>query len=63
MTASCVDPEATIQVKIVDYANTAVSRPEVTSGTIMLLSHEAFDVLVNTTGGAPTTTINIEFQQ
>lgn len=60
---SCANPD-TIQVKIVDYANTAVSSPQVNPGTTMLLSNTAFEMLVNVSnGGSLPSSINIEYQE
>ncbi|KMT02958.1 hypothetical protein BVRB_8g195280 [Beta vulgaris subsp. vulgaris] len=62
---SCAMTDA-IQVKIVDYANSAVSQPVVTPGTTMLLSNNAYDMLVNSSSStslSDTSIINIEFQQ
>ncbi|KAL9242411.1 hypothetical protein vseg_016406 [Gypsophila vaccaria] len=64
---SCVDVDATIQVTIVDYANTAVSQPDTTSGATMFLSDVAFEALVNDdssgTFASSSPSINIVFIQ
>ncbi|XP_074269040.1 EG45-like domain containing protein [Silene latifolia] len=52
---SCLNQGSTIQVKIVDYANTAVSRPVITSGTTVYLSDVAFKALVNDSSESTTT--------
>ncbi|MFQ6642499.1 hypothetical protein Gotur_018657 [Gossypium turneri] len=54
---TCV-PDQTIQVKIVDYAPTALSPPSAQSTTIVL-SETAFGGITN----IPMDSINIEFQQ
>ncbi|KAK5824493.1 hypothetical protein PVK06_019268 [Gossypium arboreum] len=54
---TCV-PDQTIQVKIVDYAPTALSPPSAQSTTIVL-SETAFGGITN----VPLDSINIEFQQ
>ncbi|KNA13108.1 hypothetical protein SOVF_119760, partial [Spinacia oleracea] len=60
--ASCENPE-TIQLKIVDYANSAVSHPLLTPATTMLLSNTAYAMLLNlSSSSSPPSSINIEFQ-
>ncbi|XP_027333680.1 putative EG45-like domain containing protein 1 [Abrus precatorius] len=54
---TCV-PDQSIQIKIVDYADTAVS-PSSAGGTTIVLSDKAFGTIANTSA----TLINIEFQQ
>lgn len=54
---TCI-PEQSIQIKIVDYASTAVSPPSA-AGTAMVLSDKAFATIAN----ASASLINIEFQQ
>ncbi|KAJ1390186.1 RlpA-like protein, double-psi beta-barrel domain [Sesbania bispinosa] len=54
---TCI-PDQSIQIKIVDYASSAVSPPSVT-GTTIVLSDKAFGTIANTTANL----INIEFQQ
>ena len=54
---SCI-PGQTIQIKIVDRAQTSVSRPS-SKGTSMVLSAAAFRAIAN----ASASLINIEFQQ
>ncbi|KAH7524712.1 hypothetical protein FEM48_Zijuj06G0148600 [Ziziphus jujuba var. spinosa] len=51
-------PGETIQIKIVDRAQTSVSRPS-QDGTTIVLSTTAYDAIAN--GG--TSSINIEFQE
>ncbi|KAK7264986.1 hypothetical protein RJT34_32601 [Clitoria ternatea] len=51
-------PDQSIQIKIVDYAASAVS-PSSAAGTTMVLSDKAFGTIANTS--APF--VNIEFQQ
>ncbi|KAL2928752.1 putative EG45-like domain containing protein 1 [Bienertia sinuspersici] len=62
---TCANDLDTIQVKIVDYANSAVSNPVVTPATTMLLPNLAFGMLLNQTSSYPSSSssINIEFQQ
>lgn len=54
---TCI-PDQSIQIKIVDYAASAVSPPS-TAGTTMVLSDKAFGSIANSSA----TLINIEFQQ
>ncbi|XP_061345311.1 EG45-like domain containing protein [Gastrolobium bilobum] len=54
---TCI-PDQSIQIKIVDYAASAVSRPLV-GGTTIVLSDTAFGTIANISAGL----INIEFQQ
>nr|KYP51151.1 EG45-like domain containing protein [Cajanus cajan] len=54
---TCI-PDQSIQIKIVDYAATAVSQPSAT-GTTIVLSDKAFGTIANTSA----TLVNIEFQQ
>ncbi|KAG5027832.1 hypothetical protein JHK82_011466 [Glycine max] len=54
---TCI-PDQSIQIKIVDYAATAVS-PASAGGTTMVLSDKAFGTIANTSAAL----INIEFQQ
>ncbi|QHO51370.1 EG45-like domain containing protein [Arachis hypogaea] len=54
---TCI-PDQSIQIKIVDYAATAVSAASA-SGTTLVLSDKAFGSIANTTA----ILINIEFQQ
>ncbi|KAK9706106.1 hypothetical protein RND81_07G104500 [Saponaria officinalis] len=63
---SCANVDTIIQVKIVDYANTAVSSPVTTSGTTMFLSDIAFGALVDnssSSGASSSPIINIVFIQ
>lgn len=54
---TCI-PDQSIQIKIVDYADSAVSAPSF-MGTTMVLSDKAFETIANISA----TLINIEFQQ
>ncbi|KAJ1392367.1 RlpA-like protein, double-psi beta-barrel domain [Sesbania bispinosa] len=54
---TCI-PDQSIQIKIVDYASSAVS-PASATGTTIVLSDKAFGTIANTSA----TLINIEFQQ
>ncbi|XP_065851069.1 EG45-like domain containing protein isoform X1 [Euphorbia lathyris] len=52
------DPSKTIQVKIVDRAQTSVSKPSV-NGAIIVLSDTAFSQFTN----SPASVVNVEFRQ
>ncbi|XP_019439767.1 PREDICTED: EG45-like domain containing protein isoform X2 [Lupinus angustifolius] len=54
---TCI-PNQSIQIKIVDYVDSAVSLPSI-NGTTMVLSDMTFGTIANTSA----TFINIEFQQ
>ncbi|MCL7044724.1 hypothetical protein MKW94_012727, partial [Papaver nudicaule] len=54
---ACI-PGVTIQIKIVDRANSSVSRPT-SPGTTIVLSETAFSMIAN---ASASTDINIEFQ-
>ncbi|KAL2338323.1 hypothetical protein Fmac_012769 [Flemingia macrophylla] len=54
---TCI-PDQSIQIKIVDYAATAVSQPS-SAATTVVLSDKAFATIANTSA----TFVNIEFQQ